>query len=924
MNKKLIEVALPLEVINKASGREKSIRHGHPSTLHLWWSRKPLATARAILFASLVDDPSAHPELFPTDAAQVAERDRLFKLIEELVVWENSNNSKLLATAQAEIKKSCGETQLEFLDPFAGGGSIPLEAQRLGLKVQASDLNPVAVMINKAMLEIPPRFAGRPPVNPESARSNVNGGEWVRAAGLAEDVAYYAELLRKEALAKIGHLYPTIELPGQQGSSQSAQVVAWIWARNVKCPNPACGCQMPLVNSFVIANRKDNAVFATPVFKNKNIFYDISNEGPTLSKTFSSNGAICAICHSPVSLPYVREEGKNQRMGSSLLAIVAQGQVGKVYLPANDMHVKASDIPRITFDNDLEIPHDPRVFTTPNYGLTHYSDLFTSRQLMFLTTLTDLIHNIQSIIQTDSIKAGLENNNISLEEGGTGAYAYSQAVAVYLSLLKDKMTDFHSNLTTWNAKMESFRGVFSRQALPLMWVYAEGNPFSEATGSLKNMIEWVVKAVRALPANNQAVVKLADAQTDNIPKNIVISTDPPYYDNIGYADLSDFYYIWLRQSLRKIYKSVFNTILVPKNEELVAAPYRFSGDKMEAKIFFESGLKKVFGNFYQNGSNDFPITIYYAFKQSDAISEDDGGAISSTGWETMLSALIDSGFSITGTWPIKSERGNRPRSLGSNALASSIVLVCRKRPKEAPSCSTRDFRGYLRAELKPALLELQRANIAPVDLAQAAIGPGMAIFSRYSSILNTDGSIMPVRVALGFINEELDKYLTEQESHIDTDSAFCVTLFSQISFGNMNFGDVEVLAKAKNASIERLREKKVLFAEKGVVRLFGLREIPTVIKPQEENVWLLTHQLTRGLESGGIKACARIALEVDNNAQVGLARDLAYRLYNICDRKKWATEALAYNSLVQAWPEIQLAIIDSKNSKKDIDNAKLF
>ncbi|MDR2141352.1 MAG: DUF1156 domain-containing protein [Deltaproteobacteria bacterium] len=912
MKKKLIEVALPLEAINKAASREKSIRHGHPSTLHLWWARRPLAAARAFLFASLIDDPSSHPELFSSEADQIAERNRLFKLIEDLVIWENSNDSGLLSAAREEIKKSCGETPLEFLDPFAGGGSIPLEAQRLGLKVQASDLNPVAVMINKAMLEIPARFAGRLPVNPESARSNVQGVKWIRAAGLAEDVAYYAGLLKKEAFAKVGHLYPTIELPGQQGSSQEAQVVAWIWARTVKCPNPACGCQMPLARSFTLSSKAGQEVQINPIIRNNQFFYEIQNGKSVLNGTVNRSGAQCLVCNSPVNFSYIREEGKNQRLGNSLLAIVAQAQNGRVYLSPDESHVKIANIPRLKLDSNYQIPNNTRDFRTQIYGMINYDDLFTSRQLLFLTTLVDLISYIQSEVKNDSIKSGWSNDGDGLEEGGTGAKAYSQAIIVYLSFLIDKLVDYHSNLCTWNSSGEKIRNTFARQALPMVWDYAEGNPFSDSSGSFNNMIEWIVKAIRALPASNPAVVNLADAQTDNLSKNIIISTDPPYYDNIGYADLSDYFYIWLRQSLKNVYKLIFKTILVYKSDELVAAPYRFEGNKSKAKDFFESGLKKVFANFFQSVSEDYPITIYYAFKQTDSKSDDKIDNISSTGWETILTALIDSGFSITGTWPVKSERSARPVSLGTNALASCIVLVCRKRPKNASPSSSRDFRNYLRDELKPALLNLQGANIAPVDLAQAAIGPGMAIYSRYSCILNVDGTTMPVRVALGLINEELDKYFTDQEARIDTDSAFCVSLFSQVGFGKISFGEVEVLAKAKNASIDRLRNKEVLFAEKGIVSLFGLSEIPTEITPQEDSVWLLTNQLTRALEKGGIKACAKIAIEVDNSYQFDLARELAYRLYNICERKKWAPEAFAYNSLVQAWPEIQLSILDLK------------
>ncbi|MDR1576725.1 MAG: DUF1156 domain-containing protein [Deltaproteobacteria bacterium] len=924
MRKKLIEVALPLEAINKASSREKSIRYGHPSTLHLWWARRPLAAARAVIFASLVDDPSSNPDLFPTEIDQIRERQRLFDIIEKLVLWENLNDIDLLSETQAEIKKSCGDRIPEFLDPFAGGGSIPLEAQRLGLKVHASDLNPVAVLINKAMLEIPPKFAGQPPINPESVMANLKDVEWNRASGLAEDVAYYANLLKNEAFSQIGHLYPTITQPEQKGSSLDSTVVAWIWARTVKCPNPACGCQMPLIRSFTLAKNNNEDIYIEPSLINGEILYKIKKGKSKNNGSVNRQGARCVICQSPVSFPYIREEGKNKRMGKSLMAIVAKSVNGKVYLPPFYSHSKTADLDRIRLEFDQNVPTSAKVFRTLAYGLTKYFDLFTSRQLILLSTLIDLVPKIQSIIKTDAIKAGLANDGMDLENGGIGAKAYGQAVTVYLGILIDKIADYHSSLSTWHITRETITHTFSRQTLPMVWDFAEGNPFSDTTGSLKNMTEWIVKAITTLPANNLASVKLGEAQVDNLSRNILISTDPPYYDNIIYSDLSDYFYIWLKQSLKGVYKSLFKTILVPKIDELVATPYRFDGDKDKAKVFFESGLKKVFSNFYLYSSEEFPTTIYYAFKQSDTNNDNEDKKIASSGWETMLSALIESGFSITGTWPIKTEMSNRPVGLRTNALASSIVLVCRQRSKDSTLCSRRDFLNALKSELKTALQELQRANIAPVDLAQAAIGPGMAVYSRYSSVLEPDGSAMSVREALGLINEELDKFLTEREGELDGDSRLCVALFSQFGFEAIGYGEADVLARAKNTSIDRLVTKRVVYAQKGKVRLLGLDEIPTEIILHEDNIWLLAHQLTQALKKKGMEACAKIVIVVDDNSNAELARSLAYRLYSVCDRNNWAKEAFDYNSLVQAWPEIQAKTLELKQNKLKQKEGRLF
>ncbi|MDR1872703.1 MAG: DUF1156 domain-containing protein [Deltaproteobacteria bacterium] len=920
MKKKLIEVALPLIAINKASVREKSIRRDHPATLHLWWSRKPLATARAVLFASLVDDPSSRPDLFPTEDEQSAERDRLFKLIEDLVIWENSNNEGVLSAARKEIRKSCGDSLPEFLDSFAGGGAIPLEAQRLGLKVNAGDLNPIAVMINKAMVEIPPKFSGLPPVNPSSLKLGLRGGAWEKAYGLAEDVEYYANVWRERVFEKIGHLYPTIKVPDQKGTKHDSTVIAWLWARTVKCPNPACGVMTPLLNSFSLSKK---GYFIEPYLKNGQVDYNIKTGKSKVPGTFSRQGAKCAICHSPINLPYIRDEGQNRKLGASMMAIVAKSKSGRIYLPPDKGHIKVSQLDKIALEFDQSLPIDRRAFTTPIYGLNNYSDLFTARQLTFLTTLCDELSVIQPEIEKDAKEAGLAGDKIGLADGGVGAKSYSQAVIVYLSFLLDKITDRHSNLCSWDCSTNSIRNIFSRQAISMVWDCAEGNPFSDSTGSFQNMQELVVKAIKALPATNKAIVSQTDAQTDNLLRNIIISTDPPYYDNIGYSDLSDYFYIWLRSSLKNIYKSIFSTIKTPKNEELVADPYRF-GDKEKAKKHFESGLKQVFANFYQYCSEDFPLTIYYAFKQKDADGPASEAKIASTGWETMLAALIDSGFTITGTWPIKSELGNRTRANDSNALASSIVLVCRKRPKDAKSCSRRDFVNYLRKELKAALNDLRRSRIAPVDLAQASIGPGMAIYSRYSKIVETDGSTLPVRAALGIINEELDKYLAELEGSLDIDSWLCYNLFTQFKFEEIKYGEVDVLARAKNTSIERLVNKKVLFAKKGTVRLYGLDELPTKITKGEDNVWLLTHQLTYALKKTGMDLCAEVVVEADNGDTVARAHSLAYMLYNFCEKKGWALEAFDYNALIQSWPEIQQKIGNLQEKAAKGEDRTLF
>lgn len=897
--KKLIEVALPLEAINAESAREKSIRHGHPSTLHLWWARRPLATARAVIWSSLVDDPSSHPEQFPTEEAQQQERERLFGILTRLVKWENSNDEGILAEAKAEIMKSTNGNPPALLDPFAGGGAIPLEAQRLGLEAHAHDLNPVAVMINKAMIEIPPKFAGRSPVNPEAQRQGAANQGWKGAAGLAEDVRYYGEWMKQEACKRIGHLYPKAKL--EDGSE--ATVIAWIWARTVKCPNPACGCEMPLVRSFTLSKKKGHEAWIKATYTTDGFEYTVQQGSHKEEGTVDRKGATCLKCGSSVDFPYIRNAGKNGQMNSKLIAVVAEGSHGRVYLSANSEQLHAAIVVRPEDYPDAKLPKNPRDFKTPNYGLTTFADLFTNRQLTALTTFSSLVSEAQQKAEADAVAAGVFNDHIALSEGGSGARAYGEAVGVYLAFVVDKMADYHSSICSWHSSKELIRNTFGRQAIPMVWDFAEANPFSDSAGCCDNMLEWVTKATLLFPATIQGSAKQHDAQSDNGLRNIAVSTDPPYYDNIGYADLSDYFYVWMRQALKGTYPKLFRTMLVPKAEELVATPYRFDGSVEKARDFFEDGMFNTCCRLHDYSRDDIPVTIYYAFKQSETDTED---TTSSTGWETMLSAIIRAGFSITGTWPMRTEMANRSIASGTNALASSIVLVCRKRDETTGSATRREFINALHREMRPALEKLQSANIAPVDLAQSAIGPGIGVFSRYKSVLEADGKPMSVRAALQIINQELDAFYNEQEGELDRESRFCVELFSQYAFNNIKFGDADILARAKNTSVQALAEHGVLMAAKGQVRLKTRDELPESVDTHESCTWLLTQQLARAMEVGGVKACAAIVLNIfGSNAEE--AKALAYRLYTICERKNWAQEGYAYNNLVVAWPDIQSA-----------------
>jgi putative DNA methylase len=941
--KKLIEVALPLEAINKAAAREKSIRHGHPSTLHLWWARRPLAAARAVIFAQMVDDPSANPDLFPTEKAQEKERQRLFKIIEDLVLWENTTNEEVLQKARDEIwqswRRACAEnadhprakelfdrSELPaFHDPFAGGGALPLEAQRLGLEAYASDLNPVAVLINKAMIEIPPKFAGRSPVHPPSLSGRGAGGEggwfereWKGAQGLAEDVRYYGRWMRDEAEKRIGHLYPKIEVTAEMAKErpdlkalvgEKLTVIAWLWARTVKSPNPAfANVDVPLASTFMLSTKAGKEAYVEPVIEGGSYRFTVRVGKPKDAEgakngTKLSRGANfkCLMSVTPMAGDYIKGEGKAGRMSARLMAIVAEGDRGRVYLPPTEVMEIVAQQANPGWKPDVEFFQQALGFRVGNYGMATWSDLFTHRQLVALTTFSDLVGEAIERIKKDAVAAGLPDDSKALRDGGTGTTGYAEAVAVYLAFAVDKCSDYWSGICSWHSSGEKMRNTFGRQAIPMVWDYAEANPMCDSSGNWMAMVDWTWKALETVPSRAGGTAGQSDAQNQSVSAGKVVSTDPPYYDNIGYADLSDFFYVWMRRALKPIFPDLFATLTVPKGEELVATPARHGG-RQKAEAFFLAGMTRAMHRLAEQAHPAFPVTIYYAFKQAESDAHE--GTIS-TGWETFLDAVVRAGLAVSGTWPMRTELGNRMRGTDSNALASSIVLVCRQLSADALTATRRELVTALKIELPVALAHLQRGNIAPVDLAQAAIGPGMAVYTRYAKVLDAEGKPLPVRAALALINQTLDEALAEQEGDFDADSRWALTWFEQTGFADGDYGVAEQLSKSKNTSVDGMVGAGILASKSGRVRLLKPDELPPDWDPTTDarkTVWEAVHQLIRVLEAGGESAAAALVAKL--GAQAETARELAYRMYTLSERKKRAAEARSYNGLVQSWPEI--------------------
>jgi len=951
--RKLIEVALPLDDINAAAAREKSIRHGHPSTLHLWWARRPLAAARAVLFAQMVNDPGyENRDGFRRGVNKEkanAERKRLFEIIKDLVKWENTNNEEVLERARAEIRRSWIETcELNkkhpqaaelfnperlpaFHDPFAGGGAIPLEAQRLGLESHASDLNPVAVLINKAMIEIPPKFAGRKPVGPVPAgeKQAKMAEDWSGARGLAEDVRRYGHWMREEAQKRIGHLYPQVEITAEMAKTrpdlkpyigQKLTVIAWLWARTVRSPNPAySSVQVPLASTFLLSTKAGKEAWVEPVVEGSTYRFEVQVADGKRKPPASAKGGtkaagrganfLCLVSQTPITGDYIKAEGQAGRMGARLMAVVAEGQRGRVYLSPDEAMEALAKSAQPTWKPDGDVPARLTGGTCVPYGMRRWGDLFTPRQLVALNTFSDLVGEAREKIRADAVMSGMADDGRGLDAGGTGATAYAEAVAAGLAFALSRTADRGSTICSWDnsPKMEALRNTFGRQAIPMVWDFAEGNPFSESSGNWINNVDWGAKALAKVPALTGGAATQQDASTQSISTGRVVSTDPPYYDNIGYADLSDFFYVWLRRTLRGTFPSLFATVAVPKAEELVATPYRHGG-KEGAERFFLDGMTAAMHNIADKAHGAFPVSIYYAFKQSD--TGDDGTA--STGWETFIAAVLRAGFAIHGTWPMRTELGNRMIGSGTNALASSIILVCRRRPDDAPQIPRREFQRELKEVLGEALEAMLggadgASPIAPVDLAQAAIGPGMGVFSQYAAVLESNGEPMSVKTALMLINRQVDEVLGGET--FDADTNFCLGWFDEVGFGTGDFGTANTLAQAKATSVATVEQSGVAIAKGGKVRLLKPDEYPADWDPQTDNrtpVWEALHQLIRAYNTGGESAAGSLLARMPEKS--GDIRRLAYWLYNACaERKRLPEEARAYNELITAWHAIEAA-----------------
>lgn len=917
--KKLIEVSIPLEAINAASAREKSIRHGHPSTLHLWWARRPLAACRAVLFAQLVDDPSSWPDRFPTPEAVEAERRRLHHVIERLVPWEASNNEEILNAARWEIARSVawglgeeppakedGAAILAYLqtkappvyDPFSGGGSIPLEAQRLGLRAYGSDLNPVAVLIGKALVEIPPKFAGLPPVNPASRAERARGGRWQGrgAQGLAEDVRYYGAWMREEAARRIGHLYPEATLP----NGSKATVTAWLWARTVRSPDPAAkGAMVPLVSSFVVSGKGSSKAWVEIVtdpnapdgwrFEVRNGQLAQSEEDKLKLGTKTGRGEFtCIISGSPINDEYIREQTAAGNGSWRPMAVVADTSKGKIYLSVNCAPVPPVEEDLLAFTPNQGMFRGALGFRLQAYGVLSWGDFFRPRQIAALALFADLVLEAHEKAKSDAFYLG--------DRAGD----YARAVASFLICALGRAVDYWTINTMWEPGGEFIIHTFSEMTIPIVWDSAEGNPFANGGGGWnKTCLDWVVRVIDALPANvGEGSVQNLRAQDITPPMNAVFSSDPPYFDNIGYADLSDAFFVWQRKPLSTIIPELGRRLATPKDDELVATAARHGGPN-KARDFFLSGMQVVFDRMYRSDSTD-PISIYYSYKEKGKVGQ-------GSGWESFLEAIVKPGWQIDASWPLKTERPTRNRSIGKAALASSIVLVCRKRRADASTVTRAEFVRILRREMPEAIEAIRKAGVGPVDVQQCIIGPGMGVYTRFAKVLEDDDSAMTVKTALSLINRVWDEIENELSESFDAPTQVALAWYATYGFDARLSGELITLANAKNVPLATLFTSGVFQDLRGKAGLVARENLPTGWSPATDTaptIWECVQHTIRVLnaEDGGAEAAAALVAQMGPRAED--ARALAYRLFEIATQKGWAAEALVYNALAQEWPRL--------------------
>ena len=749
--KKLIETAIPVSKINTETEREKTARNGMPSNVHIWWTRDSMAAARTSIFESLIDDPAEHPELFPSQDEQDTERERLLRIAESLSEIESADRKDILEIALKEIQRNASGQLPTVFDPFVGGGTIPVEAHRLGLRSSSSDLNAVASMITTVVSDIPSRFSDTVTVHPRTEMTldiALPG-----AAGFADDVRYYGKKLQEKAFQKVGTLYPKVIDPV---SKKELEVSAWIWARTVKCPNPSCGCNIPLSSSYDLAKKKGSEAWVEPVAEDGRISFKMHREpntgGKLKPKVAQTAVFKCPACGEITPDAYVKECGIKQNIDSQLIAVVADNGKKRLYLEATTEQEKAAQVnaPKNVPHGDL--PNFPKRFSPPSFGLTDYADLFTNRQLVYITSMMDLAKEMQSDIEKDALGKGFADDGITFADGGCGALAYAEAVRIVLIITISKLLDRCSNICSWSTSSGgSLRNVFSRAAMPMIWDYAEGNPFASAGGSFANALSRTCDALALLPAGVDGITKVADAGMPNNVKDAMIVTTLPYYDRASYSDLSDFFYVWMKYGLEDLYPTYFSGVTSPKREDMTAFSHRYGGDKKKADMIYGERLAVAMKNLYVSATADYPSLIGFIYKGNKSSDNEELSE-----WEYFIDAVCNAGFSVTASWPLGRKYEDSIELAEIRGIP--IIVILRKKSDDMVQVTRRSFVTAVKREV-PLLIENISKKVRVEDLRSSVIGPALNIYTRYKQVLDADGSYMKPHMASRIIEQEIDMYI---------------------------------------------------------------------------------------------------------------------------------------------------------------------
>lgn len=885
--RKLIEVALPLDEINAACKADKDRKTGTIRNLHKWFAPMPLPAWRALLFAAMIDDPE--------DDTLRAD---LLGVIKQLVAnGADLPDDAALADAKARLRAQFPDGMPTVFDPFCGGGSTLIEAQRLGAPTRGSDLNPVPALITRTVTQILPKIWDGQPLHPaavgDRARLARNerqltfpAAEQSRAplrgyAGIVQDVNHYAAQIQDRVLRRLSKNYR---------SQDGENVVAWLWARTARCPNPSCGIDTVLTTSWWLAKRKNELAWLEPIVRDGRVDITVESgraHGQAQDSPKIGDGVFeCLACKATLDGRYLRSQGKDGRLGLRMTAVVADVAGRRRYRAPTQQDLDAAAVTDLDSSfAAVPINSGGQGIRVGLYGVSTWDEIFSPRQRIWLTALADEVARVPSVVTADG-----------------GAQEWAVAAATLLGLAVGRVAQYESTQVRWFIDSRSGAGqalpAFGRHDVPMQWDFVEPAPSSVAgsfTGAVRSITAGLSQASRG-----DGVVVRQDARVARLAEPGLVATDPPYFDAIGYADHSDYFYIWHRRALKDVHPDLYGTAAAPKGGELTAIPVHHGNSKDAAREYFIEGFTEAFNNLQQSLRPDLPMLVVYASKEQKATKQEE------TRWSSILTAMIAADLEITGAWPIHGTGTNRMVGIGTNAVATYVVMTCRPRESTAMSISLTDFTRALRRELGPAVRDLQASSILPVDLAQAAMGPGMRIYSRYRAVLDQAGSRVPVEHAMRLINSALAEVLDEQEGELDPASRFAIRWWETYGWEPGTFGEADKAARPLGIGVDDVVRSQVATSRANKVQLRGSGAMDPRWTPTNDiqpTAWEAVHHLAHKLiDRGGELEAAELMASLGNLHDPAMA--LVYRLHDIAAKKSRAADQERYNALINSWSEL--------------------